>query len=71
MAAVARVAMSKGIVYKCGVGSYYEGRVDVNNAVGNFFEYERMLGVTLSSKIYNYVSYLIRALTPELYHHTW
>ena len=37
MATVARVAMSRGIVCGCGVGSYCEGRVDVNNAVGVLF----------------------------------
>ena len=26
--------MSRVIVYGCGAGCYYEGRVDVNNAVG-------------------------------------
>ena len=29
--------MARGIVCGCGVGSYGEGRVDVNNAVGVFF----------------------------------
>ena len=34
---VARVIMSRGIVCGCGVGSYCEGRADVNNAVGGLF----------------------------------
>ena len=33
LAAVARVAMSRGKVCKCGGGSCCEGRIDVNNAV--------------------------------------
>ena len=34
---VARLAMSRGIVCGCGVESYCEGRVDVQNAVGILF----------------------------------